>query len=297
MSTPSEKSLYPALQWVYDLTERLKAVNPAGFLFELRQILEKVSDQPLLDLYVGDRALSSAAKEAAEEYARRRAAHEPLAYVLGRTSFMDFDLAIDEGTFIPRPETEVLVAEATTWCYQHGPADRDLQVLDLGSGSGNIAIGLCLKVPCVRVDAVEVSEDAADCLAGNLETFRLQDRVRVFRMDYQRDGLRTLEKTYDLILANPPYVSLEDYPNLPEEVRREPASSLIGGLRGDEMLKWIIEESRTALVRGGVLMLEMGMGQAEGLMRWSESFEDLEKLLIAKDHQGIDRVIVFRKVS
>jgi release factor glutamine methyltransferase len=259
------------------------------------EILRKTTGRGVLDAVLAGDSFTPAEAAAVERAVGRRLEGEPLAYITGEAAFLNFTLAVAEGTFIPRPETELLVLAAAEFLLaEGGPAPR---ALDLGAGSGNIEAGLCLRVPGLAMDAVERLDGSVETLRKNLERFHLQERVRVIKMDYLREGLAGLPGPYDLVVANPPYVPAGEWEGLAEEVRREPRGALIGGPAGDEVLKWILAQAPARLKRGGALAVEIGIGQSEGLAEEAARLPGLALEKVLDDFRGIPRVMVFRKAD
>lgn len=183
----------------------------------------------------------------------RRAAGEPLAYILGAKEFYGRDFAVDPRVLIPRPETEGLVDFALGAL----PADEPRRVLDLCAGSGCVGISVALERPRTTVDLVELDEGAATVAAANVRAHGVEDRVRVLRGDL----FSAAEGPYDVIVSNPPYVPSEEIPGLSREVRREPMLALDGGKDGLDVVRRIVGEAPSFLRPGGLLALELAIPQ------------------------------------
>jgi release factor glutamine methyltransferase len=207
---------------------------------------------------------------------RRRIRREPVAYIIGRKGFRGIELAVDPRVLIPRPETELLVELAREL--------RPPTVLDVGTGSGAVALAVADELPRVRVTATDVSEPALQVARGNAARLGLSDRVR-FLSGSHRDGGH-----YALTLANLPYVSDDEWRLLePEITAYEPREALVAGPTGLEAIEALI-----STVGRGVLALEVGAGQAPGvtsLMR-EAGFDAVET---RRDLAGIERVVVGRR--
>lgn len=281
------------LALIHRLTERLKSVNPTGAQGELRWILKTQLSVPILDLSLDEKLLTDTETAHIEKAVDRRLAGEPLAYILKEAPFMDFSLHVDEGVLIPRIETEILVSAAAGYCLSRW--GEPLKALDLGAGTGNIPIGVCTLADNVVFDAVEYAPRAIGVLERNLETFHLRERVQVFTMDYLRTGLGDLPGPYDLVTANPPYIAEADYPGLEKGVQKEPREALVAGPKGDEVLRWIACHAPTVMTKGARLIVEIGMGQAEAVADAAEQLGELSLAGVLKDHQDIDRVMIFEK--
>jgi release factor glutamine methyltransferase len=206
-----------------------------------------------LDLYLQhDRLLTDAETAAARELVRRRGAREPLAYVLGDWDFRRLTLATDRRALIPRPETEIVVER----CLARLDAVERPEVLDVGTGSGAIALAIADEHRGARVTAIDISGDALALAAENVERTGLGERVTLASHDLA-DGLPG--GPYDLVVSNPPYVLPEDVESLEPEVREwEPRTALVG--RG--ITEAIARAAPGVLRDGGWLVLEVGDGTA-----------------------------------
>jgi release factor glutamine methyltransferase len=221
------------------------------------------------------------------QLARRRRDGEPVAYLTGRREFWGLSLAVDPAVLIPRPETETLVECALSKL----PQRRDTRVLDLGTGTGAIALALAHERPQARIVAIDTSDAALAVARGNAR------RLAVDSVDFIRgswfDALHAGER-YDLIASNPPYVAVGD-PHLGEgDVRFEPAAALVSGIDGLDALRVIVGSAGPYLAPGGWLVVEHGYDQAEAVRRLFEDsgFEALES---HRDLCGIHRVAAGRR--
>jgi release factor glutamine methyltransferase len=211
-----------------------------------------------LDLYLQfERPLQPAEVAAYREVVRRRARREPLQYILGTAAFRELVLAVDSRVLIPRPETEVLVGEVLAWAATRGPCRV---ALDVGTGSGAIALSLLREGPFERVVATDVSAGALDVAAANAAALGLEDRVDL-RLGALWDPIGGVER-FDVIVANPPYVADSERVTLmPEVVEHEPGEALFGGADGLEVVRAIVAGAPSHLQAGGLLALEVGVGQ------------------------------------
>jgi release factor glutamine methyltransferase len=188
----------------------------------------------------------------AARVARRRTG-EPIAYILGRRGFWSFELTVTPATLIPRPETELLVELA----LERLPRDRACRVVDLGTGSGAIALAIARERPLAEVVATDASTDALAVAESNARTLGL-DRVRFVRGDWfapLSDGL------FDLIVSNPPYIEADDRHLGEGDLRFEPVSALASGLDGLDDIRRIVADAPAHLRPGGWLLLEHGWTQ------------------------------------
>jgi release factor glutamine methyltransferase len=221
------------------------------------------------------------------EMVRRRLRREPVAYILGRKGFRNLELAVDGRVLVPRPETELLVELALEL--------RPARVLDVGTGSGAIALAVADELPDAEVTATDASPAALEVARANAERLGLSERVRFLEGTLPPDGL------FDLVLANLPYVAERDWPSLqPEVTRHEPREALLAGPDGLDAYRALIPEcslllSRYATQRKGALAVEVGEGQAPAV---AELFAQAGFAGIGTrgDLAGIERVVLGRSL-
>ncbi|MGA1675326.1 MAG: peptide chain release factor N(5)-glutamine methyltransferase [Pseudomonadales bacterium] len=232
------------------------------------------------------------------DWVARRRAGEPVAYLLERQGFLDFDLRVTPAVLIPRPETEVLVEQAIAGLGRHlqcaeqpGPGAspsrqaEPLRLLDLGTGSGAIALALANAFPGAEVVGADKSPDALAIAAANANALGLKV------LWLESDWCSAVNGAFDLIVSNPPYIAVND-PHL-EHLSYEPALALLGGADGLDAFRTIILEAPSHLHTGGVLAFEHGYDQADAvahLLR-SRGFEQIETY---PDLAGIPRVTLAR---
>jgi len=209
----------------------------------------------------------------------RRLSGEPLAYCLGRAPFLDLDLEVTPAVLIPRPDTEILVQAA----LERLPAGADAHVLELGTGSGAIALAIARRRPRARITAVDKSGAALAVAERNARALGLE-------IDWQRGHwCRNLaaDRTFDLVLSNPPYLAADD-PHL-AELRHEPESALVAGPTGYEAFAQILDEVRARLVRGAWLLFEHGWEQGPGVRERLKA-AGFTEIFGRPDHAGRERV-------
>ena len=204
----------------------------------------------------------------------KRKKRYPIAYITRRKEFYGFNFYVDERVLIPRPETESLVEEALK-IIKSTNASR---VVDVGTGSGNIAITLS-KLANIKVFASDISKDALTVAKLNRKTLKADVEF------IESNGINWLGKKVDIIVSNPPYVSPFDYEKLSDDVKFEPKRALISGEDGTLFIKYLLKEAKN---RCNYLLIEFGYSQSEFIKQQKH----LEK--IVKDLSGIDRVAVFR---
>ena len=198
--------------------------------------------------------LSAEVSAALEPLVQRRQAREPLQHIVGRAPFMNFEVEVGPGVFIPRPETESLAESALSMAQSLGVDERGLSIVDLCSGSGVLAISLARAVPWASVVAVEISPDACAYLERNV--LRLAPSVEVVCSSVVNFAAAQGESSLDMIVANPPYIPDSEVPNDPEVFAHDPHLALFGGADGLDVVREIVEFARHALRPGGVIMME-----------------------------------------
>jgi release factor glutamine methyltransferase len=223
------------------------------------------------------------------ELVRRRLRREPVAYILGRKGFRRLELAVDPRVLVPRPETELLVELA----LELHPA----RVLDVGTGSGAIALAVADELPAAEVTATDTSPGALEVARGNAQRLGLTDRVRFVEGTLPDD-----ERGWDLVLANLPYVAERDWPSLqPEVTKHEPREALLAGPDGLDAYRAFIPECSGGLCRyaeqmTGALAVEVGEGQAPAVAELMRA-AGLDEVELRRDLAGIERVVVGRPVK
>jgi len=237
-----------------------------------------------------DRMLTAEEFAAYQAAIERRLGNEPIQYITGQQEFFGLLLKVTPATLIPRPETEHLV-EAV---LERVPHDREIDILDVGAGTGAIALALAANLPQARLAAVDLSAAALAVARENASTHHLDRRIRFFWSDL----LATLpadkqDAAFDAIVSNPPYIPETDRAELHPQVRdHEPAEALFAGTTGLDIYRRLIPQAHLALKPGGLLALEIGHGQSEAL---SGLLEGWQNVTLVADLQQIPRVILAQK--
>ncbi len=239
-------------------------------------------------------ALDTAEGKFFEEAIQRRSRREPLQYITGRQEFWGLDFLVTPDVLIPRPETELLVESAARFAREAG---RNIAVIDICTGSGCVAVSLARELAGARIFACDVSAQALAVARENARLNGVSDRIRFLEGDlFEPCEELDIRGGIDMITANPPYIPAGDLQTLQPEVRDyEPGTALIGGPAGTEIQKRILALAHGFLKNHGVLIMEMGMGQAAELRKTADNAGSYESIEILKDLAGIDRVIVARK--
>jgi release factor glutamine methyltransferase len=278
--------------WSADYLEQ-KGVERARL--DAEYLLAHVLGIGRLDMYLQhERPLEPAELDAFRPLLRRRAAREPLQYVLGRQAFRELDLEVGPGVLIPRPETEQLVEVVLGWARDRGR--KRLTALDLGTGSGAIALALLAEGPFERVVATDASAAALEVAGRNREACGMSHHLDL-RAGAFFDPVAHGER-FDVVVSNPPYVAEGERAALaPEVADWEPAQALFAGADGLEALRSIVAGAPAVLLDGGLLALEVGDGQAEAvaaLVRGCREYDDVE---VYRDLAGKERVVTAARRS
>jgi release factor glutamine methyltransferase len=229
------------------------------------------------------RELTSDEQRAFAAYVERRARREPLAYVLGEWGFRGLALLVDARVLVPRPETEVVVDR----CLELIDPIAEPRVLDIGVGSGAIALAIAAEHRGARILGVDSSQAALDLAEQNRKRVGVDGSVRLVHGDL----LAGQQGPFDLVVSNPPYVRADDWERLQPEIRLyEPRAALVGS----DIAETIARDAQPTLGPGGWLVLEAGDGQAQGL---AESLRGLgyEDVTITRDQAGQERVVEGRR--
>ena len=233
-----------------------------------------------------DRKLSQADQLRYDATIARRLTHEPIQYLTGEQEFYGLTLHVTPAVLIPRPETEHLV-EAV---LEHLPRDQPLRILDVGTGSGAIAIALASHLPQAVIIAVDLSPAALSVAQENAQHHGVADRIRFLESDLLSSFLPS--EKFDAIVSNPPYIPESDRPHLHPQVREhEPAQALFAANNGFAIYERLIPEAHAALNPGGLLALEIGYGQRDHIAHLLRSWQEVSFI---EDLQGIPRVSLAR---
>ena len=248
-------------------------------------LLAHVLKRKRIELYLEfERVLTEAELAPLRELVKRRGQGEPLQHLLGTVEFAGRTFLCDKRALVPRSETEQLVELLKSQI----PSSKS-RILDVGTGSGVIALSLAAKFPEAKVTAADVSEDALALARANVDRLGLTSRVHFL----QSDLLMDVTGVYDLIVANLPYVAEADRGTLSREVLHDPEAALFGGERGDEIVRKLIETAPSHLAPGGLLALELGVGQADdlGALMAEKNYHDIRT---ERDYAGVIRFLFGR---
>ncbi|MFH0839660.1 MAG: peptide chain release factor N(5)-glutamine methyltransferase [Candidatus Omnitrophota bacterium] len=220
----------------------------------------------------------------------KRVSRYPLQYILKETDFMNARLKMEDGVFIPRPETEILVEKALE--VISNIASNTVNILEIGTGSGNIAISLTKNVTNCRIIASDISDSAIETARENAVVNLVSDRVKFVKSDLFGDIPRTCYNYFGMIISNPPYVRREDIAGLQPEISYEDIRALDGGWDGLDFYGRILDEGRRYLKAGGVFLFEIGHDQGEAIFKITKQYKELNGFKLLKDYNGCDRVVI-----
>ena len=270
---------------LFDIQRRLRAVGIEEAAWEARLLAARytgLSDARLL--LMREEELTA---PGLEEAVRRRESREPLQYILGEWSFMGLSFALSPDCLIPRPDTETLVEYA----LRHLP--KNARVADLCTGSGCIGIALAHYRPDITVTAVDLFPETARMAEKNAHRLGVADRVAVIVGDVTKEIFPAGE-TFDAIVSNPPYITIEEMQTLAPELAFEPRAALTDEGNGLSVIRGVLDTASRVLFPGGRLLMEFGAAQGECVTRMAQeySFSDIH---ILKDAGGHDRVLAARR--
>ena len=238
-----------------------------------------------------DRPLREPELSAFKALFQRRLRHEPVQYILGRTEFMGLEIEVDRRALIPRPETEVVVEQAIRHLREHH-GGRESTVLEIGTGSGCIAVSLAKMVEESRVHAVDISDDALALAKHNASKHGVEGRVNFRNLDILSAGTNGFAEKFDLIISNPPYISAEEFKKLDAEIRDfEPHAAATDGGDGLVFHRYIAENGRSWLRDGGLVIVEFAYNQSERVTKvfrengWTEC-------KVVQDYSGVPRCLL-----
>jgi len=238
-----------------------------------------------------ERPLTPEQSSAFRDLIERRAAGIPLPYLTGRRAFYDLDLIVTPEVLIPRPETEHLVEAALAWAGGR----RGLRVVDVGTGSGAIAIALAKHLPEAHVWALDISAAALDVARQNAAHYGMLERIEFVPGDLLLPLLSRGQQA-DLIAANLPYISSDELDTL-AVARHEPRLALDGGPDGLDLIRRLLDQAPRVLGAGGLLLLEIGAGQGEQVRALAEAAFPGAQVQITPDYAGHERVVSVERGS
>jgi release factor glutamine methyltransferase len=240
-----------------------------------------------------DMTISEAKLSTFRNLIARRLQWEPVAYITGRKEFWSFSLDVNNSVLIPRPDTEIIVEEALNICRKIDSSE--IKILDIGTGSGAIALALASEITGAKVVATDISPAALNLAQKNATALGLKEKIYF----QQGDLFEPVDGIFDIIVCNPPYISAQDYEKLPAGVKDyEPQDALLAGKSGLEFYEKLIYQAAGFLQKNGWLLLEIGAKQETGVRGIMEAAGFYDSIEMRRDYAGLPRVIkARRKVS
>jgi len=245
-----------------------------------------------VDLYADPRPLTLEEQQTYDALRARYQNGEPLQYVLGECDFMGSTLAVNPSVLIPRPETEILV-DTVLQKLKANKLSKPCRVLDLGTGSGNIAIALAKAIEGCQITALDISEEAISVAQRNAAANGVAQKIEFLREDMRASLVanRAWMKNFDCIVSNPPYIKTSALEHLPGDVQQEPRLALEGGGDGLQFFETIIRRAYQYLKPAGYLFFEIGDAQAAPVRALLEKSPFYRNISFYQDHTQTDRIV------
>ena len=280
----TEWTIREVLNWTRGYFENAGIVQPR---LEAEILLAHALDVDRLHLYLDpNQPLTSDERVRYRSVVKERHSGTPLQHVIGEVSFYGLRFRVSRDTLIPRSETEELLDQV----IKRAPRDREIRCLDLGTGSGVIAVCMARYLPRAQVTAVDISPAALEMARENSRLNEVSDRIEFIESDW----FANVEGSFDFIASNPPYIRGDELPDLPVEVRdHEPSVALDGGADGLDKIRTIAEGLRTYLQPGGVVLMEIGHEQGDRVKHILESI-GLVDVSVERDSAERDRFVAGR---
>ena len=302
VSSEERWTVLRVLQWTTDYLRRHGSETPR---LDAELLLAHVRGCSRIELYTRfDEELTANERARMRELVKRRAAHEPVAYLIGRREFFGLEFEVTPQVFVPRPETETLVMEL----LELAKAVPSPKVLDVCTGSGCIAVAFAVQRPDAWVTAVDLSDEALKVAQRNAERHGVDHRVMFVRSDLfeflkrSKDSAasehveRPVPERFDFIVSNPPYVAEREEREVDPEVRlHEPRQAVFAGPDGLDVIRRLVAEAADFLVPDGWLLLEISPEQAEAVAQLAEATGRFAQPRFARDLAGQRRVVLLQR--
>ena len=293
-NTKKEWKIIELINWSANYLKEKGVGNPRtsaeillGFVLNLKRI----------DLYLNyNRILKEDELINFREVIKRRAKKEPIQYITGSTEFISLPFNVNPTVFIPRPETEILVENIIDISKERWKEKNVINILDIGTGCGNIAVCLAKYIDNSKIFAIDISDKILKIAEENAKLNSAADKIMLKNLSIF-DASQTEFNDIHIVVSNPPYISLKDFPYLSDEVKLyEPEKGLHDSADGLSFFKVICEKSKDWLTTDGMLFMEIGLGTSEKVCDIIKSF-GFSKIKILKDYQQIERVVFCENVN
>ncbi|KJV98165.1 protein-(glutamine-N5) methyltransferase, release factor-specific [Rickettsia amblyommatis str. Darkwater] len=289
-------------QILSDATDKLNKIGISSPQLEARILLQHVINKPIEYLLINlDEQLNEAEIEAFEKLLERRLKHEPIVYITGVKEFYSREFIVNKHVLIPRSDTEVLV-DVVFQCHlrfrgddiSKNCNDKFLNILELGAGSGCIAISLLCELPNANVIATDISLDAIEIIKSNAAKYKVTDRIQIIHSNWF-ENIET--QKFDFIVSNPPYIAHSEKSEMAiETIKYEPSIALFAEKDGLQAYFLIAENAKQFLKPNGKIILEIGFKQEEAVTQiFLDHGYNIES--VYKDLQGHSRVILFSPIN
>ncbi len=230
-------------------------------------------------------------------FLKRRANHEPIQYILEETEFYSLKLKLNRHTLIPRPETEILVDTVIDNCKKFEDQEKTIRILDIGTGSGNIAISLAKNLKRAFITAIDIQNEALQIAKINAEYHQVDHKIEFLKRDIFTENL-DFSCIFHVIVSNPPYISKHEFEALPKEVKDyEPYIALNGGPDGLTFHRRLAQLSKQFLMSDGIIAIEIETFQSDKVKQLFSETELFRQIEIIKDLNGLPRVLLAKVVS
>lgn len=291
--SPERHTIGSLVAWAKAALDRAGVANPiqeAGWLVE--HALGLRSHQLVSHC---DRPVSAEAWARSASLVARRVAREPLQYILGTQEFCGLPFSVGPGVLIPRPETELLVQEVV----RRGGGGKAVTIVDVGTGSGCLAVTLATLLKEARILAVDRFPEALALARANARKLGVEDRVEWYEGDLLAPlRARGIAGTVEVIVSNPPYIAETEWAELQPEVRLfEPPMALVAGPDGTEFHERLLQQAWNYLAPGGMLLMEVGQGQAPVVREIASRLGGYAPLRTVEDAAGIERVVIAQRLG
>jgi release factor glutamine methyltransferase len=278
------------LKWARDL---LKSNGVEDVTFESRVLLAHSMGISVEVTFLIDDPITQEIANDYQSMVYRRAKGEPTAYIIGYKEFFGEIFKVDPRVLIPRPETELLVEKTAKYLNDQSIEKQEvMKIVDVGTGSGCIAISLAKLFPSIKLMATDISAESLELAKSNAQNHSVIDQLEF----YENDLLTNLEGPFDIVVSNPPYIDSNSIKAVQREIRNhEPIIALDGGLSGTETLSRLIIQAKERLSDDGLLVIEIGFGQKEDvLFLCKKIFSSNSEVKLEIDLAGIPRVLLVK---
>ena len=280
------------LEWTTDFFKRRGFSSPR---LDAEVLLADARGCQRIELYTAfDQLADDSTRDRFRQLVRRRATGEPVAYLVGRREFFSLPLVVTTDVLIPRPETELVVTAALDAIKGYSISGRPVDVVDVGTGSGAIAVSIAKQAANSRLTATDVSSAALEVAKQNAQRLAVDDRVALVLADL----LSTLPDTqrFDFLVSNPPYVSETELAELPADVRdHEPHQALLGGPTGVEVIQRLVPQAADRLRSGGAAFIEISPMIERQVTELFDQEPRFAAATVVKDLSGLARVVTAQR--